>query len=223
MVEHIWQALILWAWLSWVLLLFHYWYFHRGKKQSVHSGLCCSRLDCDHTSCYISRGLRSLKLIIKHLNVTARTNTRSNFLLSFLCLCVRFLSLYRKQGSAAPTPVSPSSKSEKRCIPSCLRHKRSKKRVGWPRNPGQPQQPCNPQQKPVCHPVTTLTVTREIIDPPMGEFTQIFTIWTVCRLSTNVQGWRSLDRCPKEEDGFILLQLTPCFRKWSLMISFKDK
>ncbi|KAK2841862.1 hypothetical protein Q5P01_012062 [Channa striata] len=36
----------------------------------------------------------------------------------------------RKQGSASPTPASPSTKSEKKCIPSCLRHKRSIKRVG---------------------------------------------------------------------------------------------
>ncbi|KAM3609992.1 uncharacterized protein V6R79_023543 [Siganus canaliculatus] len=34
----------------------------------------------------------------------------------------------RKQGSAAPAPASPGTKSEKRCIPSCLRHKRSLKR-----------------------------------------------------------------------------------------------
>ncbi|GAA6227733.1 uncharacterized protein LOC122875182 [Lates japonicus] len=36
----------------------------------------------------------------------------------------------RKQGSSSPTPASPSTKSEKKCIPSCLRHKRSLKRVG---------------------------------------------------------------------------------------------
>ncbi|KAL7402898.1 hypothetical protein ABVT39_021386 [Epinephelus coioides] len=35
----------------------------------------------------------------------------------------------RKQGSAAPAPASPGNKSEKKCIPSCLRHKRSIKRV----------------------------------------------------------------------------------------------
>ncbi|KAK9517164.1 hypothetical protein VZT92_025052 [Zoarces viviparus] len=36
----------------------------------------------------------------------------------------------RKQGSAAPAPASPATKSEKKCAPSCLRHKRSFKRVG---------------------------------------------------------------------------------------------
>ncbi|TKS73011.1 hypothetical protein D9C73_007099 [Collichthys lucidus] len=37
----------------------------------------------------------------------------------------------RKQGSAAaPVPASPSTKSEKKCVPSCLRHKRSIKRIG---------------------------------------------------------------------------------------------
>eukprot|EP00064_Thunnus_orientalis_P011598 superscaffoldBa00001688_g11629 len=36
----------------------------------------------------------------------------------------------RKQGSAAPAPVSPGTKSEKKCVPSCVRHKRSIKRAG---------------------------------------------------------------------------------------------
>ncbi|KAA8592028.1 hypothetical protein FQN60_017402 [Etheostoma spectabile] len=35
----------------------------------------------------------------------------------------------RKQGSAAPAPASPGTKSEKKCAPSCLRQKRSIKRV----------------------------------------------------------------------------------------------
>ncbi|KAF1387178.1 hypothetical protein PFLUV_G00102650 [Perca fluviatilis] len=35
----------------------------------------------------------------------------------------------RKQGSTAPAPASPVTKSEKKCAPSCLRHKRSIKRV----------------------------------------------------------------------------------------------
>ncbi|CAK6973236.1 uncharacterized protein LOC122875182 [Scomber scombrus] len=36
----------------------------------------------------------------------------------------------RKQGSAAPAPASPGTKSEKRCMPSCLRLKRCIKRAG---------------------------------------------------------------------------------------------
>ncbi|KAF3689181.1 hypothetical protein EXN66_Car004853 [Channa argus] len=36
----------------------------------------------------------------------------------------------RKQGSASPTPASPSTKSEKKCLPNCIRNKRSIKRVG---------------------------------------------------------------------------------------------
>ncbi|KAM7413977.1 hypothetical protein PAMA_019003 [Pampus argenteus] len=36
----------------------------------------------------------------------------------------------RKQGSASPAPASPGTKSEKKCIPSCLRHKRGIKRAG---------------------------------------------------------------------------------------------
>ncbi|XP_077938587.1 uncharacterized protein LOC144383705 [Gasterosteus aculeatus] len=35
----------------------------------------------------------------------------------------------RKQGPAAPAPASPATKSEKKCVPSCLRSKRSIKRV----------------------------------------------------------------------------------------------
>ncbi|XP_076742926.1 uncharacterized protein LOC143419558 [Maylandia zebra] len=35
----------------------------------------------------------------------------------------------RKQGSASPAPASPGAKSEKKCVPSCLRRKRSIKRV----------------------------------------------------------------------------------------------
>ncbi|TNN55012.1 hypothetical protein EYF80_034799 [Liparis tanakae] len=36
----------------------------------------------------------------------------------------------RKQGSAAPPPAPPAAKPEKKCVPSCLRHKRSIKRAG---------------------------------------------------------------------------------------------
>ncbi|KAI9538023.1 hypothetical protein NQZ68_019364 [Dissostichus eleginoides] len=36
----------------------------------------------------------------------------------------------RKQVSAAPAPALPGTKSEKKCIPNGLRHKRSIKRVG---------------------------------------------------------------------------------------------
>lgn len=42
----------------------------------------------------------------------------------------------RKQGSASPAPASPGAKSEKKCVPSCLRRKRSIKRVSWPVTPG---------------------------------------------------------------------------------------
>lgn len=73
---------------------------------------------------------RSLLLIIKYSRVTARTNTQPHFLLSFLFFCLWFLS-HRKQVSAAPAPALPGTKSEKKCIPNGLRHKRSIKRVGW--------------------------------------------------------------------------------------------
>ncbi|MED6261119.1 hypothetical protein ATANTOWER_001072 [Ataeniobius toweri] len=35
----------------------------------------------------------------------------------------------RKQGSSSPAPASPGIKSEKKCVPCCLRRKRSLKRV----------------------------------------------------------------------------------------------
>lgn len=89
-----------------------------------------------------------LRWIIKSSCVISRTDTQSHFLLSFLCLCVWFLSLHRKQGSASPAPASPATKAEKKCILSCLRHKRSIKRVGWPRDPGRPKN--NPQSYSHC-------------------------------------------------------------------------
>lgn len=89
-------------------------------------------------------GHGSLCLIMKRSHVAARANIQSHFLLSFLSLCVWFpslsLSAHRKQGSAAsPTPASPGTKAEKKCIPSCLRHKRCIKRAGWPTSPGRVQ------------------------------------------------------------------------------------
>lgn len=148
-------------------------------------------LQFDHSSGSVSWGYRSLLLIIKYSRVTARANTQSHLLILFLHR-VWFLSLNRKQGSAAPVPVSPGTKSEKKCTPCCLRHKRSIKRVGWPRSLANRKQPANLQQKPVCYPVTTLIVTREIINPPVGKFFQI-PIWTAGHLSKNVGGPRCLD------------------------------
>ncbi|KAK1887861.1 tRNA 5-methylaminomethyl-2-thiouridine biosynthesis bifunctional protein MnmC [Dissostichus eleginoides] len=42
----------------------------------------------------------------------------------------RMLKVMKKQVSAAPAPALPGTKSEKKCIPNGLRHKRSIKRVG---------------------------------------------------------------------------------------------
>lgn len=156
-------------------------------------------LQFDHSSGSVSRGYRSLRLIIKYFRVTAIANTQSHLLISFLHHCVWFLSLNRKQGSAAPVPVSPGTKSEKKCTPCCLRHKRSIKRVGWPRSLANRKHPSNLQQKPVCHPVTILIVTREIIDPPVGKFFQI-PIWTAGHLIKNVGGpWRLDSRSIRRE------------------------
>lgn len=75
----------------------------------------------------------SLLLIIKswHPHVSGRANT--HFPLSFLCFRVwpLSLSLHRRQGSGCPPPASPSNKSERKCVPSCVRYKRSIKRAGW--------------------------------------------------------------------------------------------
>lgn len=149
-------------------------------------------LQFDHSSGSVSRGYKSLQLIIKYSCDTAGANTQSHLLISFLHHCVWFLSPNRKQGSVSPVPVSPGTKSEKKCTPCCLRHKRSIKRVGWPRSLANRKQPSNLQQKPVCHPVTTFIVTREIISPPVGKFFQI-PIWTAGHLSKNVGGPRWLD------------------------------
>lgn len=83
-----------------------------------------------------------------------------------LCLVSLSLSPNRKQGSTAPAPASPGTKSEKRCIPSCLRHKRCIKRAGWPTSPGPWPPGLDPltlTPYPIYHPVTTLTVTRGIL------------------------------------------------------------
>ncbi|KAG7229823.1 hypothetical protein INR49_012472 [Caranx melampygus] len=45
--------------------------------------------------------------------------------------CCSHRRCLQETGSAAsPTPASPGTKGEKKCIPSCLRHKRCIKRVG---------------------------------------------------------------------------------------------
>lgn len=140
-----------------------HWYiidaFREVNNQPVCAGLGCPTLDCDHTSVSLSRGHRRIWSIIKYCHVTARTNTQSHFLLSYPCLSIWFPSLHRKQGSASQAPPSPGIKSEKRCIPSCLRRKRSIKRVSWAT-----ETPLNHQQIPV-----TQFLTWDIITPPPME------------------------------------------------------
>lgn len=138
---------------------------HEGNNHSVCAGLGCPRLDSDHISDSTRRGHRSRLLIIKCSRVTTRTNNHtssSHFSVSGFSLCV-----HRKQGSAAPAPASPGAKSEKKCVPSCLRRKRGIKRVSWPVTPGWLQTNLLPRRNLF---TITFTVTWEIINfspPPM--------------------------------------------------------
>lgn len=97
------------------------------------------------------------------------------------------LSVHRKQGSAvSPTPASPGTKAEKRCIPSCLRHKRCIKRVGWPMSPGWPQahSSFNPPAAAETHhsppqwPLWPGSFSAAAAAAPMDVSIQIIPLWT---------------------------------------------
>lgn len=175
-------------------------------------------LQFDHSSGSVSRGYRSLQLIIKYSRVTARTNTQSHLLISFLHHCVWLLSLDRKQGSASPVPVSPGTKTEKKCTPCCLRHKRSIKRVGWPRSLANRKQPSNLQQKPVCHPVATFKRDHQ---PISGK---VLSDSNLDSRPFEQECWRAtLAWLAVHQKAVILFPLPLCFRKWNISLNIKNK
>lgn len=92
------------------------WLMHAGREEN----LLVLVLDASVWSRLWLYQLRPQEFAVNNWILSCHHQSKQSlFLVLFLCLCVWFISLHRIQGLPAPAPASPSTKSEKKCIPCC--------------------------------------------------------------------------------------------------------